>query len=98
MKNIKEYLGQNFPHIFVPSCLYARITKFESGSKNNKAYNKVNLKILDIDKNFDPKYAEIPNVRTELSFKEQDIVLLNFVNGELENPVIVRGVIDYERH
>lgn len=82
VKNIKEYLYENFNHIFIPACLLAKVTKIEG--------NKVNLKILDVNKNEDETYPELANIDTDIPVEIDDIVALNFINGELEYPIIVR--------
>lgn len=93
--NVKEFMFDNFQHIMYPACLYAKVTKFEE----NIPYNKVNLKILDSNKIEDENYSELPNIQTDLLLEKNDIVILNFVNGELESPVIIRKVVEKnERH
>ena len=93
--NVKEFMFDNFQHIIYPDCLYAKVTKFEE----NIPYNKVNLKILDSNKIEDENYQELPNILTDLPLEKNDIVILNFVNGELESPVIIRKVVEKnERH
>ncbi len=82
VKNIKEYLYENFNHIFIPPCLLAKVTKIEG--------SKVNLKILDVNKNEDETYPELANIDTDIPVELDDIVVLNFINGELEYPIIVR--------
>ena len=80
--NTKKYLFDNFQHIFIPPCLLAKVTKKEG--------NKVNLKILDVNKNEDDNHPELANIDTDLTVEVDDIVVLNFLNGELEYPIIIR--------
>lgn len=88
--NAKEFMFNNFQHAMYPACLYAKVTKFEE----NSSYNKANLKILDNNKIEDENYSELPNILTDLSLEKNDIVILNFLNGELESPVIIRKVVE----
>ena len=80
--NTKKFLFENFPHIFIPPCLLAKVTKVEG--------NKVNLKILDVNKNEDDNYPELANIDTDITVEVDDIVVLNFLNGELEYPITIR--------
>lgn len=80
--NTKKFIFENFPHIFIPPCLLAKVTKIEG--------SKVNLKILDTNKNDDDNYPELANIETDIQVNINDIVVLNFINGELEYPIIMR--------
>ncbi|WP_250278799.1 hypothetical protein [[Clostridium] colinum] len=80
--NIKKFIFENFQHIFIPPCLLAKTTKVEG--------NKVNLKILDVNKKEDDNYPELANIYTDITVEVDDIVVLNFINGELEYPIIIR--------
>ena len=80
--NTKKFLFDNFQHIFIPPCLLAKVTKVEGSI--------VNLKILDTNKNEDDNYPELANINADIRLEIDDIVVLNFINGELEYPIIMR--------
>lgn len=82
VKQIREFLQIEMPHTLLPQAVYARVTK--GGN------DKVSLRILDKSNQDDENYSELPDIKTEVPYEKDDIVLLSFIYGELEKPVIVR--------
>lgn len=77
MKIIWKY----FRHIRLPQAMLAKVTK---GGKI------VTLKILDEDENEDERFAEIPDLPTLETWTEGDIVIITFLYGKIELPIILR--------
>lgn len=81
-KYIKEYICEKFPHCALPQAVFAKVTK---GGKE-----KVTLRILDKTKQVDTRYEELPDIETEFPYQTGDEVIISFLHGELENPIILR--------
>lgn len=92
--NVKSYLMKDFSHVFMPQMVFAKITK--GGS------DKVNIKILDKDNEIDKNYEELPDIEVDTlceyckscehykPYKTGDRVIVSFIHGELEHPIIIR--------
>lgn len=84
IKNINEHIYNSMPYLNLPQIVYAKVSKAEGV--------KVNLKILDNDLNIDYEFEELPDIKTDISCKIDDIVLVSFLRGELEHPIIIRRI------
>ena len=81
-KQLKEFMQSNMPHALLPQAVYARVVK---GGRE-----KVDLRILNQMGGEDEQYQVLPDIETEFPYEKDDIVLISFIYGELEQPVIIR--------
>lgn len=85
---VNRKIRQEYPHIELPSAVFAQITKARTDG-SGYVYN---VKILDANRNVDERFPEIPNVRSELALDPDDIVAALLLYGQL-NLFIVGKVI-----
>lgn len=78
---VKKTIWNDYRHIRLPQAALAIVTK--GGTP-------VNLKILDENERIDEQFSEIPDVYTEQSFETGDKVVITFLYGKSEMPVILR--------
>lgn len=81
-KIVQDYLKEKMPQTLQPPVMFARVTR--GGT------NKVNLRILKSDNQVDSSIQEIPDVETDVTYETGEKVIISFLNGELEQPVILR--------
>lgn len=80
-REIKNTMNGQYLHATIPQVVLAKVTK--GGSS-------INLKILDEFENIDSNYAEIPEIKTNTTYERGDIVIIAFLYGKLEMPVVIR--------
>jgi len=80
-KQIKSAMQHQYSHAAVPQTVLAKVTK---GGEI------INLKILNEFENVDNNFAEIPDIKTTTSYATGDIVIITFLYGKLEMPIVIR--------
>lgn len=80
-KEIKDTMNNKYPHAAIPQTVLAKVTK---------GGDVINLKILDEFENVDNNFAEIPEIKTNVLYEYGDIVIITFLYGKLEMPIVIR--------
>lgn len=85
-EEFREQIRKNYQHLRYPPCMYAEVIKVK---EKQGIYTAV-LKILDKNKNKDSRFAEIPNVTTEIPISKGDIVASILMYGECDLFIVGR--------
>lgn len=80
-KQVKSIIKKEYSHVVIPQVVLAKVTK---------GGDLINLKILDEFENIDSSFAEIPNIKTNTIYEVGEIVVISFLYGKLEMPVVIR--------
>lgn len=79
---VNKLLRTQYPHLQKPTAVRGQITKVTS--------NQYHIVILDENLKRDTNYPEIPNVSSQLTLKNGDMVVVIFLNG---NDAYIVGVM-----
>lgn len=76
-KEMEKQIQGRYPHVQHPSGMYAKVVR----SKEVNGRYLCTLKILDKGMNIDNDFPEIPNVKTEIELKQEDIAVILLLYG-----------------
>ncbi len=76
-KEMEKQIREKYPHMKQASGMYARVAHV----KENDGKYVCTLKILDKAMNIDNDFPEIPNVKTDVELKQNDVAVILLLYG-----------------